>query len=248
MSSALRSEAISAIAAAICSGVVMGSISGLIASPGGTARGVRCTWPPGRAPGTGSAGRRGPGGGSWSRRRRSGASGRTRPARRRAVGPARPATEAREVPRRLAMARVASLRTCSGCRHSGRPTAMSPPTIRKSSLSDAWSCSSFRVSTVYDGPSRVSSMSETSKRSSPVTAWRHISRRWRGPGSCSTGLWGGMRAGISITRSRRSSPYASCAHTRWPRCGGLKVPPRIPRRTALRDAHAGCARRPRPGT
>ena len=98
--------------------------------------------------------------------RRSSASGRTGLARR----PARPlsasSTSAREVPRRPATASVASDSTRSGSRHFGRPAAMSPPTIRNSSLSGSRECSNSRVSTVYDGPSRVISTSETSNRSS----------------------------------------------------------------------------------
>ena len=98
--------------------------------------------------------RRGRGGAAPSRRRRSSASGRTGLARR----PARPlsasSTSARDVPRRSATASVASDSTRSGSRHFGRPAAMSPPTIRNSSLSGSRECSNSRVSTVYDGPSR----------------------------------------------------------------------------------------------
>src|ERR1700730_14432924 len=37
-----------------------------------------------------------------------------------------------------------------------------------------------------------------------------------------------MRAGINTTRSSSSSSRACRASSRWPRWGGLKVPPRIP--------------------
>ena len=52
----------------------------------------------------------------------------------------------------------------------------------------------------------------------------HSSSRTLGPGSPSSSLCGGTPTGISSTRSRPSWTCASCAQTRWPRCGGLNVP------------------------
>src|SRR5690349_21054327 len=52
--------------------------------------------------------------------------------------------------------------------------------------------------------------------------------RTSGPGSGSIRLWGASRAGTSRTSSRPSCHAASEASTRWPMCGGLKAPPRIP--------------------
>src|SRR4029077_5883023 len=50
-----------------------------------------------------------------------------------------------------------------------------------------------------------------------------------GPGSCWGSLWGGVCEGISSTRSSPSCARACEATARCPRCGGLKVPPRMPR-------------------
>ena len=49
-----------------------------------------------------------------------------------------------------------------------------------------------------------------------------------GPGSGSITLCGASPVGTSSTSSRPSSTAASWASSRWPRCGGLKAPPRTP--------------------
>src|SRR5271167_3072859 len=56
-------------------------------------------------------------------------------------------------------------------------------------------------------------------------------RRCAGPGSdtsSTSALWGVEWVGTSSTRSSPSSLRAWRATARCPRCGGLKVPPRIP--------------------
>src|SRR5271157_6591974 len=51
-----------------------------------------------------------------------------------------------------------------------------------------------------------------------------------------------MLAGVSSTRSRPSASRAWRASARWPRCGGLKVPPRIPTERSPPGAAGGsCA-------
>ena len=90
---------------------------------------------------------------------------------------------------------VASDSTRSGSCHLGSPAATSPPTIRNSSLSGAWECSSSRVSTVNDGPWRCNLDIGHGEARSPRTASRQSSSRCSGPGSSSTGLCGGIAGG-----------------------------------------------------
>jgi len=111
-------------------------------------------------------------------------------------------------PARSATANVASDRSCSGSCQEGRLRAMSPPAMKISSSSGAWSRSSRRVSTVNDGPPRASSTADTSKRSSPATARSHSASRTSPPGSSSSTLCGGTLVGIQVTMS---SPSWACA-------------------------------------
>src|SRR5215217_264129 len=53
------------------------------------------------------------------------------------------------------------------------------------------------------------------------------------PGSASIALCGATATGTSSTRSSSSWISASCAQTRWARCGGLNVPPSRPTRATL---------------
>ena len=65
------------------------------------------------------------------------------------------------------------------------------------------------------------------RRRSPAPPSRGAPRRPGRPRAC------GAAPGPPARRRRRSSPSCSsdsCAHTRWPRCGGLKAPPKIPTR------------------
>src|SRR5215211_8680433 len=50
------------------------------------------------------------------------------------------------------------------------------------------------------------------------------------PGSASISRCGGWPIGMNSTLSSCSCTSASCAHTRWPMCGGLNAPPRMPTR------------------
>ena len=79
----------------------------------------------------------------------------------------------------------------------------------------------------------------------PATASSAISSRASAPGSSSISRCGATPTGMNTTRSSSSWTSASCAHTRWPMCGGLNAPPRIPTR---KPATRGPARSLRPRT
>src|SRR5215204_2914742 len=53
------------------------------------------------------------------------------------------------------------------------------------------------------------------------------------PGSAAIALCGATATGTSRTRSSSSWTSASCAQTRWARCGGLNVPPSRPTSATL---------------
>ena len=57
--------------------------------------------------------------------------------------------------------------------------------------------------------------------------WRAFFYQEEGDPAASA-LWGGSAAGIRMTRSSPSLRWNSAAASRWPRCGGLKLPPNIP--------------------
>ena len=151
--------------------------------------------------------------------------------------PSAPSTATRSVPARCATAGRASASTSCGSRHDGRLAAMSAPRISVSSSCGLAARSDRSVSTVYDVPPRSSSTKDTASRGSPATASSHSSARTAAPGSSATALCGGTAAGTSSTRSSPRRSSASWASTRWPRCGGLNVPPRMPTRarTAPQD-------------
>ena len=136
---------------------------------------------------------------------------------------------------RAATASVASSSTVSGSRHDGSPRAMSPPTMKVRSSSGVRACSARSVSTVYDGPPRRDL--EVADVEALVARARRAGRAPGAParpGSRSASLCGGCATGVSSTRSSSSCAAASDAQTRWARCGGLKVPPRMPMRATRR--------------
>ncbi len=146
-------------------------------------------------------------------------------------------------PARASTASCAILRISTGARQVGKSRSASIPIRKNSSAPRKRSRSSRSVSTVYDGPSRRSSSSSTSKRGSPPIAARTIRARRSALARTRAILWGGTAEGTKRTRSSPRRAWTSPATMRWPMCGGSKVPPKTP--ILIHAGFARQARRPR---
>src|SRR5450830_1394334 len=149
----------------------------------------------------------------------------TRPAPQRAAAAA---TASRSSPDGGATARVHRARMPSGSCHVSSCRSESEPMINTRSRPGKRSATAASVSRVYTRPRSISSPDST-KRMSSATASAVISRRTLAAVRCTRSLCGGATAGTKSTRSRPSRACASEAMTRWPTCGGSKLPPMTPR-------------------
>ena len=138
--------------------------------------------------------------------------------------------DARRARRRRA---VASASTRLGLAPRRQAAAMSPPTMKVSSslrVRSHAAPSGYRpCTTARRGRSPASGHVEALVAGHRAAGTARSAPRRRGRRS--TSLCGGTPTGISTTRSSPSCSRASCAQTRCPRCGGLNVPPRMPRRS-----------------
>src|SRR5438477_3372126 len=117
--------------------------------------------------------------------------------------------------------------TSSGLCHERSCEAASQPSTKNSSACGLAPRSAHSVSSVYDSPSRLTSMSDTANRGLSAVASLHISSRWRGEASAG-GRCGGLPVGTNTTSSRFAHSSAASAAATWPLCMGSKVPPRTP--------------------
>ena len=191
--------------------------------------------PPGRGRGTGSGARRRPGRGSPTRTGRCGACRRTRTRSPPCSGCSRRAMSSRRSSVALGDGESRQAQDGLGLPPGrGGSSAMSPPTMKVSA------CSGARVMQCPQGIDRV-------RRAAPldleVARPRRARRRpWRAGRARAGRPRPGRRrppcaaAGrpASARRGRARAGPRLLGHTRWPRCGGLKVPPRIP--TAATEA------------
>ena len=96
------------------------------------------------------------------------------------------------------------------------------------------------VSAVYEGPSRSISIRDTrSRSSSAIASSHHLEARLGARVVLELPVRRPGPPAITTSRSSSSCAHASCAQTRWPMCGGLNAPPRMPTRKRLLADLAG---------
>ena len=137
----------------------------------------------------------------------------------------------RRAPARSATASSASSSIASGSRQ--RREAARPcrrPTMNVSSSSGVAHAAPAGYRPCRTARPRSSSRRDTPRRSSPATASSaHLERGARRPDRPATSLCGGAATGMSTTRSSPSWSAPPARRRRCAMCGGLNVPPRMPR-------------------
>jgi hypothetical protein len=158
---------------------------------------------------------------------------------------------------RTATATSASAAIPAVSRHCGRVAAVSSPITSTKRADGCRAARARSVSTVKDNPARSTSIASTSSRGSSAASRRTIANRCAGAVISADSFSGCREAGRSTSRSSASCSSASWARSRCPMCGGSKVPPRIPIRSATavlnarwaspaRRSSAGGTRAPHP--
>ncbi len=114
-----------------------------------------------------------------------------------------------------------------GSRQRGNVATTSSPTSKWSTADGQRRPNASAVSTMYDKPPRWISMGSTVTPAIPSKQRSAIANR------CTAGvrarpLRGCVAAGTTTNRSSDSASAASCATSRWPMCGGSKLPPKMP--------------------
>ena len=164
----------------------------------------------------------------------------------------RPHLVPRRPPSRSATANGARRRTRSGSRHCGRRAAWSAPSDEHELVIRLARVQRLeRLHRVGAGPACPPRARDTSSPSAPAPPARTGAAAPRAPGVVlDLPVGRARRPASAATRSSPSCQRASCAQIRWPMCGGLKAPPRMPTRRCLpgqrsRATHAPARRRAR---